>query len=161
MGSFLDWLNPAKQAAEFATDTANGIVDVLQKLGVVELTPEQKDKIQAAIQERDLARLENALKIYQEETKGIQSARSAQVSILQDAPRWIKGIAALVVPYGGFAAITVFFANIIIPWVSDITGIPFYRIMLTEHEAYTIDGIMAFFFGYRLVQKAIGTAGKF
>lgn len=92
---------------------------------------------------------------YKAETKDIQSARAMQSAILVDAPRWIKAAAAIVVPYGGIAAITVFFFNILAPRFG------YMRVELTTHEAITINTIITFFFGYRLVQKLKGTAGKF
>jgi hypothetical protein len=92
---------------------------------------------------------------YKAETKDIQSARAMQMSVLQNAPRWIKAASAVVIPYGGIMAITVFFWNILAPYFGYI------KVPLTVHEAMTIDGIIMFFFGYRLTQKLKGTAGKF
>jgi len=92
---------------------------------------------------------------YKAETRDIQSARTMQTSILQDAPRWIKAASAIVIPYGGLMAITVFFFNILAPYFGYI------KVPLTTGEAFTINGIIMFFFGYRLTQKLKGTAGKF
>jgi len=96
-----------------------------------------------------------SVETYKLETKDIQSARAMQISILQDAPRWIKAASAIVIPYGGLMAITVFFFNILAPYLGH-TKVP-----LSTNEAFTINGIIMFFFGYRLTQKLKGTAGKF
>jgi len=92
---------------------------------------------------------------YKAETKDIQSARDMHKAILVDAPKWIKAASAVVIPYGGLMAITVFFFNILAPYFG------FIKVPLTYHEAATIDIIITFFFGYRLTQKLKGTAGKF
>lgn len=102
---------------------------------------------------------QNATRLMQEDfkmvAKDIQSARAMQMSILVDAPRWIKAASAVVIPYGGLMAITVFFFNILAPYLGH-TKVP-----LSANEAFTINGIIMFFFGYRLTQKLKGTAGKF
>ena len=92
---------------------------------------------------------------YKLEAKDIQSARDMHKAILMDAPKWIKAASAVVIPYGGLMAITVFFFNILAPYFG------FVKVPLTTHEAMTVDVIITFFFGYRLTQKLKGTAGKF
>ncbi len=92
---------------------------------------------------------------YKAETKDIQSARDMHMAALKDAPAWMKMYSAGVTPTGGYAAIGVFFFNILAPYLGYV------KVPLTMAEAATINLIMAFFFGYRMVQKLKGTAGKF
>ena len=87
--------------------------------------------------------------------KDIQSARDMHAAALKDAPGWIKGYSACVTPTGGYAAIGVFFFNILAPYLGYV------KVPLTTAETATINIILTFFFGYRLVQKVKGMAGKF
>ena len=160
-GNFLDMLAPGKQVADAAIGIGKGVLDILQQAGVVDLNDKQMAEINATVQDGLIRWNDQLIEVYKLETADIQSARSAQTSILVDAPKWIKAVAAVVVPYGGLMALTIFFGNIVIPWVATLTGLPFTRIEMTEHEAFTIDGIIAFFFGYRFAQKLKGTAGKY
>lgn len=159
--SGLDNLSIGKQVADTVTGIVEGVGTTLQQLGVISLNEEQKAKVQAIVNEGVLKHNDQLIGAFKAEIDDMKSARAMETSILTDAPRWIKGLAAIVVPYGGLLAITVFFGNIIIPWLATLTHVPFQRIPLTDHEAYTIDGIIVFFFGYRLTQKLTGVAGKY
>lgn len=148
-------LKVGKEAADAAMGIVGGVADVLQQLKIVGLNDEQKNALEGHVAERVFKSNEQAIERYKLETEDIQSARKASTMLLKDAPMWIRGAAAFVVPYGGIMAISTFFFNI---WAGyfDIE-----RVVLTPQESFTLGGIIAFFFGYRLTQKLKGTAGKF
>jgi len=161
MSGLLDNLSVGKQVADTVTGIVEGVGTTLQQLGVVSLNEEQKAKVQQIVNDGILKHNDQLIGAFKAEIDDMKSARAMETSILADAPRWIKGLAAVVVPYGGILAITVFFFNIMAPWVAGLTHFDIPRVALTDHEAYTIDGIIVFFFGYRLTQKLTGVAGKY
>ena len=152
----LSWLNPGAAVADTALGIVDGVVDVLQKAGIVPLGDAQKIELQMKVQELLLKDREIGMKEYQLEIAEINSAREMNTSALVNAPKWIKGLAALVTPIGGIGALTVFFGNIFAGWTAWFTRIP-----LTPEENLTLQLIIAFFFGYRIISKAKGFAGKF
>ncbi len=161
MSGILDDLSVGHQVADTVTGIVEGVGNTLQQLGVVSLNAEQKAKVQAVVNDGIMRHNAQLIGAFKDEIDDMKSSRDMQVNILKDAPHWVRALAAIVVPYGGLLAITVFFANIMIPWLAALTHVPFERIPLSEHEAYTIDGIIVFFFGYRLTQKLAGVAGKY
>lgn len=161
MAGIIDMLAPGKQVADAAIGIGKGVLEILQQAGVVDLGEEQKAEINATVQDGLIRWNDQLIEVYKLETQDIQSARAAQTSLLVDAPRWIKGVAALVVPFGGIMALSVFFFNILAPNIAILTGLPFKKIELTLEEALTIDGIIGFFFVYRWRSKLAGVAGKY
>ncbi|MBI5468575.1 MAG: hypothetical protein HY891_05515 [Deltaproteobacteria bacterium] len=159
--SLADILAPGKQVADAAIGIGKGVLEILQQAGVVDLNDKQKAEINATVQDGLIRWNDQLIKVYETETKDIQSARNMQTSLLVDAPRWIKGVAALVVPFGGIMALSVFFFNILAPNIAILTGVPFRKIDMTLEEALTVDGIIGFFFVYRWRSKLAGVAGKY
>lgn len=157
----LDVLAPGKQIADAAIGIGKGVLDILQQAGIVDLNDEQKAKINESVQDGLIKWNSQLIEVYKAETADIQSARTMQTNLLMDAPRWIKGASALVVPFGGTMAISVFFFNLLAANVAALTGIPFQRIEMTLEESLTIDGIIGFFFVYRWRSKLAGVAGKY
>ena len=157
----LDILTPGKQVADAAISIGKGVLDILQQAGIVDLNDEQKAKINESVQDGLIKWNSQLIEVYKAETADIQSARTMQTNLLMDAPRWIKGASALVVPFGGTMAISVFFFNLLAANVAALTGIPFQRIEMTLEESLTIDGIIGFFFVYRWRSKLAGVAGKY
>ena len=157
----LDMLAPGKQVADVAVGIGKGILDILQQAGIVDLNDEQKAKINASIQDGLIKWNDQLIEVYKLETADIQSARNMQTNLLIDAPKWIKGVSALIVPFGGAMAISVFFFNVLAANIAALTGIPFQRIEMTLEEGLTIDGIIGFFFVYRWRSKLAGVAGKY
>ena len=157
----LDMLAPGKQVADVAVGIGKGILDILQQAGIVDLNDEQKAKINASIQDGLIKWNDQLIEVYKLETADIQSARNMQTNLLIDAPKWIKGASALIVPFGGAMAISVFFFNVLAANIAALTGIPFQRIEMTLEEGLTIDGIIGFFFVYRWRSKLAGVAGKY
>ena len=157
----LDDLSIGTQVADTVTKIVEGVGATLQQLGVVALNDQQKAEVFKAVNEVVEGYNTQVISAYKVEIDDLKSARDTQVNILKDAPHWVKALAAVVIPYGGLLALSVFFFNIMAPWIAGITHCDIPRVALTDHEAYTIDGIIVFFFGYRLTQKLTGIAGKY
>ena len=162
----MDELSVGVQTAKAVTGIVEGIAHTLQDVGLISLNEAQKAQVQAVVNDGILKHNDQLIGAYKAEIDDLKSARDAQVSILKDAPHWVKALAAIVIPYGGIMALTIFFFNIMAPWVSALTHVTRFpidlqRIALTDHESYTIDGIIVFFFGYRLTSKLTGVAGKY
>ncbi len=166
-----DDLSLGIQTAKAVTGIVEGVGTTLQQLGVISLNEEQKAKVQAIVNDGVLRHNDQLIGAFKAEIEDMKSARDMQTNILKDAPHWVKALSAVVIPYGGIMALTVFFFNIMVPWITSVIhllpwvsvpadfNIP--RIVLTDRESYTIDGIIFFFFGYRLTQKLTGIAGKY
>lgn len=152
----LDMLGPGKQVADTVTGIVEGVGKTLQDLGIVALNEEQKSAITEKVNKNVLEFNNQLIEVYKTEVADLTSARGMASQTLQDAPKWIKGMSAIVTPIGGIGALVIFFGNIL----AGFSGW-FHRIALTSAEELTIQLILAFFFGYRYMSKMNGIAGKY